>query len=180
MLSCIWVLLTLFGLHFGTAIISNFYHSFGAREYYLSFWYYWYFLQFFRILFLSLFYTFLCRCFYHSCSGMAGMPSWNEIVVRIAHFWQLPICYSSCRDLQKATQNFTTLIGQGAFGPVYKAQMSTGETVAVKVLASDSKQGEKEFQTEVMLRLWYLNKQVPVWVPHIRRLGRSRCRQSYP
>ncbi|MBA0676118.1 hypothetical protein Goari_017624, partial [Gossypium aridum] len=29
--------------------------------------------------------------------------------------------------------------------------MLTGETVAVKVLATDSKQGEKEFQTEVML-----------------------------
>lgn len=57
----------------------------------------------------------------------------------------------SYKDLQKATCNFTTLIGQGAFGPVYKAQMSTGETVAVKVLATDSKQGEKEFQTEVML-----------------------------
>jgi hypothetical protein len=51
--------------------------------------------------------------------------------------------------LQKATYNFTTLIGQGAFGPVYKAQMSTGETVAVKVLATNSKQGEKEFHTEV-------------------------------
>ena len=51
--------------------------------------------------------------------------------------------------MQKATYNFTTLIGQGAFGPVYKAQMLTGETVAVKVLATDSKQGEKEFQTEV-------------------------------
>ncbi|CAA3011448.1 calcium calmodulin-regulated receptor-like kinase 1 [Olea europaea subsp. europaea] len=60
----------------------------------------------------------------------------------------LEYCY---KDLQKATYNFTTLIGQGAFGPVYKAQMSTGETVAVKVLATDSKQGEKEFQTEVML-----------------------------
>ncbi|XP_073150629.1 calcium/calmodulin-regulated receptor-like kinase 1 isoform X2 [Henckelia pumila] len=55
------------------------------------------------------------------------------------------------RDLQKATYNFTTLIGQGAYGPVYKAQMPAGETVAVKVLANDSKQGEKEFQTEVML-----------------------------
>ncbi|CAO2833482.1 unnamed protein product [Amaranthus hypochondriacus] len=55
------------------------------------------------------------------------------------------------RDLQKATHNFTTLIGQGAFGPVYKAQMSTGETVAVKVLATDSKQGEREFETEVKL-----------------------------
>nr|WJK44474.1 calcium/calmodulin-regulated receptor-like kinase 1 [Nardostachys jatamansi] len=57
----------------------------------------------------------------------------------------------SYKDLQKATYNFTSLIGQGAFGPVYKAQMSTGGTVAVKVLATDSKQGEKEFQTEVML-----------------------------
>ncbi|KAK3040250.1 hypothetical protein RJ639_028165 [Escallonia herrerae] len=57
----------------------------------------------------------------------------------------------SYKDLQKATYNFTSLIGQGAFGPVYRAQMSTGETVAVKVLATDSKQGEKEFQTEVML-----------------------------
>ncbi|URE01698.1 Protein tyrosine kinase [Musa troglodytarum] len=55
------------------------------------------------------------------------------------------------KDLQKATHNFTTLIGQGAFGPVYKAQMPTGETVAVKVLATNSKQGEKEFQTEVLL-----------------------------
>ncbi|CAA0816244.1 Protein kinase superfamily protein [Striga hermonthica] len=55
------------------------------------------------------------------------------------------------KDLQKATHNFTTLIGQGAYGSVYKAQMSTGETVAVKVLATDSKQGEREFHTEVML-----------------------------
>ncbi|KAJ0960904.1 hypothetical protein J5N97_001202 [Dioscorea zingiberensis] len=57
----------------------------------------------------------------------------------------------SYKDLLKATGNFTTAIGHGAFGPVYKAQMSTGETVAVKVLATDSKQGEKEFQTEVLL-----------------------------
>ncbi|OVA13168.1 Protein kinase domain [Macleaya cordata] len=55
------------------------------------------------------------------------------------------------KDLQKATYNFTTTIGHGAFGPVYKAKMSTGEIVAVKVLATNSKQGEKEFQTEVSL-----------------------------
>ncbi|EXB77638.1 putative leucine-rich repeat receptor-like serine/threonine-protein kinase [Morus notabilis] len=55
----------------------------------------------------------------------------------------------SYKDIQKATQNFTTILGQGSFGPVYKATMATGEVVAVKVLASDSKQGEREFQTEV-------------------------------
>lgn len=55
------------------------------------------------------------------------------------------------------------MIGQGAFGPVYKAQMTTGETVAVKVLSTDSKQGEREFQTEVILsnlvmNLYYIHK----------------------
>ncbi|KAL0450418.1 UNVERIFIED_CONTAM: Calcium/calmodulin-regulated receptor-like kinase [Sesamum latifolium] len=57
----------------------------------------------------------------------------------------------SCKDIQKGTENFTTILGQGSFGPVYKAKMPAGEVVAVKVLASNSKQGEKEFQTEVSL-----------------------------
>ncbi|XP_047312065.1 calcium/calmodulin-regulated receptor-like kinase 2 [Impatiens glandulifera] len=55
------------------------------------------------------------------------------------------------KDIQKATQNFTTVLGQGSFGPVYKATMATGGVAAIKVLASDSKQGEREFQTEVSL-----------------------------
>ncbi|KAJ6833860.1 calcium/calmodulin-regulated receptor-like kinase 2 isoform X2 [Iris pallida] len=57
----------------------------------------------------------------------------------------------SYKDIQKATQNFTTILGEGSFGPVYKAVMPTSEIVAVKVLANNSKQGEREFQTEVML-----------------------------
>ncbi|KAL7101094.1 hypothetical protein ACP275_08G035400 [Erythranthe tilingii] len=57
----------------------------------------------------------------------------------------------SYKDIQKGTQNFSDILGQGSFGPVYKASMPAGEVVAVKVLASDSKQGEKEFQTEVSL-----------------------------
>eukprot|EP00249_Psilotum_nudum_P010213 c22405_g1_i1 orf=90-1361(+) len=57
----------------------------------------------------------------------------------------------SYRDLQKGTNNFTSQLGEGAFGPVYKANMPTGEIVAIKVLSSSSRQGDKEFLTEVTL-----------------------------
>ncbi|KAB2605837.1 leucine-rich repeat receptor-like serine/threonine-protein kinase [Pyrus ussuriensis x Pyrus communis] len=84
-------------------------------------------------------------------SGQNGKSFWLEGFRKSNVVSMSGIPEYSYKDLQKATCNFTTLIGQGAFGPVYKAQMSTGETVAVKVLATDSRQGEKEFQTEVKL-----------------------------
>lgn len=55
------------------------------------------------------------------------------------------------KELQKATKNFTMIVGKGAFGPVFKAMLPNMSVVAVKVLANNSKQGEKEFQNEVML-----------------------------
>lgn len=56
------------------------------------------------------------------------------------------------KDLQKATANFTTKLGEGAFGPVYKAVMpGGGGTFAIKMLSSQSKQGEREFLNEVVL-----------------------------
>ncbi|GKV45760.1 hypothetical protein SLEP1_g52810 [Rubroshorea leprosula] len=84
-------------------------------------------------------------------AGQNGMTVWLDGFKRSNVVSVSGLPEYSYKDLQKATGNFTTLIGQGAFGPVYKAQMSTGEVVAVKVLATDSRQGEKEFQTEVML-----------------------------
>ncbi|XVF31626.1 hypothetical protein REPUB_Repub17cG0007500 [Reevesia pubescens] len=57
----------------------------------------------------------------------------------------------SYKDVQKATENFTTILGEGSFGPVYKATIDNGGVAAVKVLASNSHQGEKEFHTEVCL-----------------------------
>ncbi|KAL0406881.1 UNVERIFIED_CONTAM: Calcium/calmodulin-regulated receptor-like kinase [Sesamum latifolium] len=77
-----------------------------------------------------------------------GLPLWLGGLKKASLVSASGILEYSYKDLQKATCNFTTLIGQGAYGPVYKALMSSGETVAVKVLATDSKQGEKEFQTE--------------------------------
>ncbi|XP_028791265.1 calcium/calmodulin-regulated receptor-like kinase 1 [Neltuma alba] len=84
-------------------------------------------------------------------SGRNGMSFWFDGFKRNNVVSASGIPEYPYKDLQKATCNFTTLIGQGAFGPVYKAHMSTGETVAVKVLATNSKQGEREFHTEVML-----------------------------
>ncbi|CAN0915522.1 Calcium/calmodulin-regulated receptor-like kinase 1 [Linum grandiflorum] len=84
-------------------------------------------------------------------SAPSRMSFWLETLNRSSVVSRSGLPEYSYKDLQKATSNFTTVIGQGAFGSVYKAQMPAGETVAVKVLATDSKQGEKEFHTEVML-----------------------------
>ncbi|CAL9774374.1 unnamed protein product [Musa acuminata subsp. burmannicoides] len=52
--------------------------------------------------------------------------------------------------IQRATQNFTTVLGQRSFGPLYQATMLTGELVAVKALAGNSIQGKKRL-TEVLV-----------------------------
>ncbi|KAJ0986823.1 hypothetical protein J5N97_005179 [Dioscorea zingiberensis] len=76
----------------------------------------------------------------------------NSHLAKQGPYWgQRGIQNKDLRDIQKATHNFTTLLGQGSFGPVYKAIMPTSEVVAVKVLANNSRQGEREFQTEVLL-----------------------------
>ncbi|XP_031285676.1 calcium/calmodulin-regulated receptor-like kinase 2 [Pistacia vera] len=84
-------------------------------------------------------------------SQKSSQPSWwshhsKDRFVSVSGIPRYPY-----KDIQKATQNFTTILGQGSFGPVYKAAMPTGGVAAVKVLASNSNQGEKEFQTEVCL-----------------------------
>ncbi|XP_057499028.1 cysteine-rich receptor-like protein kinase 10 isoform X4 [Actinidia eriantha] len=55
--------------------------------------------------------------------------------------------------LQAATNNFSeeNKIGEGGFGPVYKATISNGEVVAVKRLSRSSGQGVEEFKNEVVL-----------------------------
>ncbi|XXG67598.1 hypothetical protein AAC387_Pa06g0904 [Persea americana] len=55
------------------------------------------------------------------------------------------------RQIKAATNNFhiSNKIGEGGFGSVYKGQLSDGTIIAVKQLSSKSKQGNREFITEM-------------------------------
>uniref|UniRef100_A0A7N0ZWI5 Protein kinase domain-containing protein n=1 Tax=Kalanchoe fedtschenkoi TaxID=63787 RepID=A0A7N0ZWI5_KALFE len=55
------------------------------------------------------------------------------------------------QELIKATDDFSLInkIGEGGFGPVYKGRLRDGKLAAIKVLAAESKQGVKEFLTEI-------------------------------
>lgn len=57
----------------------------------------------------------------------------------------------SYKETKKATDNFSTEIGKGGFGTVYKAQFSDGSIAAVKRMNKVSKQGEEEFCREMEL-----------------------------
>lgn len=64
---------------------------------------------------------------------------------------QLQTGYYSLRQIKAATNNFDSAnkIGEGGFGPVYKGVLSDGSEIAVKQLSSKSKQGNREFVTEI-------------------------------
>ncbi|XP_061356344.1 probable receptor-like protein kinase At1g49730 isoform X2 [Gastrolobium bilobum] len=55
------------------------------------------------------------------------------------------------REIKKATEDFSTIIGQGGFGTVYKAHFSDGLVAAVKRMNRISEQGEDEFCREIEL-----------------------------
>ncbi|XP_045820095.1 probable receptor-like protein kinase At2g42960 [Trifolium pratense] len=64
-------------------------------------------------------------------------------------------------ELSRATDNFSPLriVGDGSFGMVYKAQLSTGVFVAVKKLSPDAFQGFREFaaEMETLSKLFHRN-----------------------
>lgn len=57
----------------------------------------------------------------------------------------------SYKGTKKATNNFSTIIGQGGFGTVYKAEFKDGSIVAVKRMKKVSEQAEDEFCREIEL-----------------------------
>ncbi|XP_023765406.1 probable LRR receptor-like serine/threonine-protein kinase At1g53430 [Lactuca sativa] len=64
---------------------------------------------------------------------------------------ELQTGYFSLRQIKAATHNFdpANKIGEGGFGPVYKGVLSDGSEIAVKQLSARSKQGNREFVTEI-------------------------------
>jgi hypothetical protein len=56
-------------------------------------------------------------------------------------------------EIEDATRKFEKKIGSGGFGDVYYGKMKDGKEIAIKVLSSDSNQGEREFLNEVIF-IW--------------------------
>ncbi|XP_071698441.1 G-type lectin S-receptor-like serine/threonine-protein kinase SD2-5 [Rutidosis leptorrhynchoides] len=61
----------------------------------------------------------------------------------------MPVRFSY-KDLQQATNDFTTKLGQGGFGSVYRGVLNDGTQIAVKRLEGIG-QGKKEFRAEVSM-----------------------------
>ncbi|TKY49337.1 LRR receptor serine/threonine-protein kinase [Spatholobus suberectus] len=55
------------------------------------------------------------------------------------------------KQLRNATEDFSPAnkIGEGGFGSVYKGRLKDGKVAAIKVLSAESRQGVKEFLTEI-------------------------------
>ncbi|KAL5564110.1 hypothetical protein UlMin_027274 [Ulmus minor] len=82
---------------------------------------------------------------------MMGYLGGKDIVDPELRGLELQTGYFTLRQIKAATGNFDAAnkIGEGGFGPVYKGVLSNGSAIAVKQLSSKSRQGNREFVTEI-------------------------------
>lgn len=75
----------------------------------------------------------------HNIQGIEGIPGIENVRI------------FSHKDLRNATADFSHVnkVGEGGFGSVYKGTLKDGTVVAIKVLSSESRQGVREFLTEL-------------------------------
>ncbi|KAG9137206.1 hypothetical protein Leryth_012016 [Lithospermum erythrorhizon] len=89
------------------------------------------------------------NCFsFLSCKQPHQVDEFNEVTSGIQG-----VNFYSYKELRVATDDFSPVnkIGEGGFGPVYKAKLKNGNMAAIKVLSAKSHQGVREFLTEIQV-----------------------------
>ncbi|XP_020269570.1 LOW QUALITY PROTEIN: putative serine/threonine-protein kinase [Asparagus officinalis] len=89
-------------------------------------------------------------CF--SCIFKGKQPPGHQTVQTDEDFSSIEnVKIYSYKELRKATMDFSpgNKVGEGGFGSVYKGTLKDGTVVAVKVLSHESRQGKREFLTEL-------------------------------
>lgn len=101
---------------------------------------------------LGIFFT----CFYkRACPSKKQLPVIKNAVFSESSIHESSLIQSvksfTLQYIERATSNYSTLIGEGGFGAVYRGTLPEGQEVAVKVWSASSTQGTREFDNEVTL-----------------------------
>ncbi|KAJ9562781.1 hypothetical protein OSB04_007941 [Centaurea solstitialis] len=90
-------------------------------------------------------------CFSFLCRRPIASPikRFSELDEELSEVQNLKLY--SYKELRAATDDFSLAnkIGEGGFGPVYRGRLKHGKDAAIKVLAAESRQGAREFLTEI-------------------------------
>lgn len=84
--------------------------------------------------------------FRHRAHSPKGFPEFEDELSEVQN-----LKLYSYKELKAATDDFSLAnkIGEGGFGPVYLGKLRHGNQAAIKVLSAESRQGAREFLTEI-------------------------------
>ncbi|PWA37834.1 protein kinase superfamily protein [Artemisia annua] len=84
--------------------------------------------------------------FRHRPHSPKGFPEFEDELSEVQN-----LKLYSYKELKAATDDFSLAnkIGEGGFGPVYLGKLRHGNQAAIKVLSAESRQGAREFLTEI-------------------------------